>query len=515
MGASRVATAVTMNAEDIKFGVKQANDSLKKFVSVSKQADNSLKTLKFISVWRAAFDTIGFVMKTVVSTFNKLVRAISNPIAELPFVNAMKSFIDKTVEAAEVQRNLAISLGISMEQFAGLRLAAETTGISLNQLYEPIAKLPRKLDDALVGATDALKTFQRLPGLNIEELGSKKPFEIFSEVIDAINRIPNIGERFAIINKIFEESGLKFRQFFATGSSGLKELINLAKQLDIIPSEDDLAMIRAVKKEMIIIGQQWEAIARDVLIEISPELIAFLKTVRDYLSDPKFKENLVTTIKDAFLNFAKGFMKFIDAVIKIADILGGLYDWFMRENKVEKQVNQATGVAVAGIGAGGFAPIVLPAKLALNKPEQVEANAEQSLAKGVGGLLDFFTGSEFSGKLEDNKKMVQKVIDDQRAVLKNAQDLGGEAARVAGAAGKFIDKITYTVASNAASGSAPGKLSGADINTAAGLETFLKSFEPGYGEDKEVTLLKEIKKEIIKGNNQQGQEKVAELAGAT
>ncbi|MGI9448430.1 MAG: hypothetical protein ACR2NI_12325, partial [Pirellulales bacterium] len=66
-----------------------------------------------------------------------------------------------------------------------------------------------------------------------------------------------------------------------------------------------------------------------------------------------------------------------------------------------------------------------------------------------------------------------------------------------------------------ASGAAPGKLSGADINTAAGLETFLKSFEPGYGEAKEVVLLKEIKKEIIKGNNQQGKEQVAELAGAT
>ncbi|MGI9446214.1 MAG: hypothetical protein ACR2NI_00990 [Pirellulales bacterium] len=498
MSASRVATAVTMNAEDIKFGVKQANDSLKKFVSVSKQADNSLKTLKFISVWRAAFDTIGFVMKTVTGTFNKLVRAISNPIAELPFVNAMKSFIDKTVEAAEVQRNLAISLGISMEQFAGLRLAAETTGISLTQLYEPISKLPRKIDDALRGLSDALTTFQRLPGINLDELGSKKPFEQFTTVIDAINKMPNIGERFAVINKIFEESGLKFRQFFATGSSGLKELINLAKQLDIIPSEDDLAKIRAVKKEMIIIGQQWEAIARDVLIEISPELIAFLKTVRDYLSDPKFKENLVTTIKDAFLNFAKGFMKFIDAVIKIADILGGLYDWFMRENKVEKQVNKATGVAVAGIGAGGFAPIVLPAKLALNKTEKVEATAEQSLAKGVGGLLDFFTGSEFSGKLEDNKKMVQKAIDEQRAVLKNAQDLGGEAARVAGAAGKFIDKITYTVASNAASGSAPGKLSAADATTQAGVELMLKSIDDGYKETKEVTMLKKIEKVLQK-----------------
>jgi hypothetical protein len=80
---------------------------------------------------------------------------------------------------------------------------------------------------------------------------------------------------------------------------------------------------------------------------------------------------------------------------------------------------------------------------------------------------------------------------------------------------KVVEKISFRAVSNAASGSAPGKLSGADINTSAGLEMFLKSFEPGYGEPKEVVLLKEIKKEIQKGNNQDRQDKVAELAGAT
>jgi hypothetical protein len=497
MSASVVSTAVTMNAESIKFGVQQANNSLQKLVTVSKQADNSLKTLKFLAVWRAAFDVAGFAIKTVMGTFNKLVRAITNPIGELPFVNSMKQFIDKTVEAAEVQRNLATALGITMEQFAGLRLAAETTGISLNQLYEPISKLPRKIDDALRGLSDALTTFQRLPGVDLDELGSMKPYQQFTTVIDAINKMPNIGERFAVINKIFEESGLKFRQFFATGSAGLKELVQLAKQLDIIPSEDDLAKIRAVKQEMIIIGQQWEAIARDVLIEISPELIAFLKTVRDYLSDPKFRQNLVYGIKEAFLNFAKGFMKFIDAVVKIADILGGLYDWFMRENKVEKQVNKATGVAVSGMGAGGFAPIVLPAKLALNQPQKApgaEAD-QQSLAKGIGGLIDILTGADFTEQVNKNKKAVADAIEKQRQILKNAQDLSGDAAREAG---KFIDKITYSAASNAASGAAPGKLSAADATTQAGVELMLKSLDDGYKETKEVTMLKKIEKVLQK-----------------
>ena len=42
---------------------------------------------------------------------------------------------------------------------------------------------------------------------------------------------------------------------------------------------------------------------------------------------------------------------------------------------------------------------------------------------------------------------------------------------------------------------------------------FLKSFEPGYGEDKQVTLLKEIKKVLQKIETKP--EVAAELAGAT
>ena len=104
---------------------------------------------------------------------------------------------------------------------------------------------------------------------------------------------------------------------------------------------------------------------------------------------------------------------------------------------------------------------------------------------------------------------------EKKAEIIRKQSLEGAATykNPAKAVDEFIEKISYRAVSNAASGAAPGKLSGADINTAAGLETFLKSFEPGYGEDKQVTVLKEIKKEIIKGN--QKQDKTAELAGAT
>ncbi len=510
MSASRVATAVTMNAEGIKFGVQQANDSLKKLVTVSKQTDNSLKTLKFLETWKTVFGAVSTGVRSVIQTFNSLVRAISNPISQIPFVSAMSEFVKKTVEATEVQRNLATALGVSMEQFAGLRLAAETTGVSLTQLYEPISKLPRKIDDALRGMSDALTTFQRLPGVDLNKLGDAKPFDQFQIVIDAINKMPNIGERFAVINKIFEESGLKFRQFFATGSSGLKELIKLAKDLNLVPSRDDLANIRVLKKELVIIGQQWEAISRDVLIEISPELITFLKTVRDYLSDEKLRKNLVEGISSAFLKFSETIIKFIDEVVKIVGFLSKIVDFFTPSKKPETLEGALAQKPMGTYTGGSFQWLWGPAFL--GDPELKRIKKQNTFKVNEKEETNFF-GDLFKDWQKNRAKMLAD-LEEERKRLKENMDLNSKSGRQAQEnVDKIIEKISYRAVSNAASGAAPGKLSGADINTSAGLEMFLKSFEPGYGEDKQVTVLKEIKKEIIKGNQQQ--DKTAELAGAT
>ena len=52
MSASVVSTAITMNAEGVKFAIKQANESLKKLVGVAKQSDSALKQIAFLKNWK-------------------------------------------------------------------------------------------------------------------------------------------------------------------------------------------------------------------------------------------------------------------------------------------------------------------------------------------------------------------------------------------------------------------------------------------------------------------------------
>ena len=86
MSASRVATAATMNVEGIKFGVKQANDSLKKLVSVSKESDKSLKTLAFFIKWEVGLLVFTKLIRTATRTTQVFFNVLKNPITGIPIV---------------------------------------------------------------------------------------------------------------------------------------------------------------------------------------------------------------------------------------------------------------------------------------------------------------------------------------------------------------------------------------------------------------------------------------------
>ena len=105
--------------------------------------------------------------------------------------------------------------------------------------------------------------------------------------------------------------------------------------------------------------------------------------------------------------------------------------------------------------------------------------------------------NEFGEKFKENMKAVQELIDKQLERMLQLQGKG-KVGDFGIDEDKFIEKITFKAASNAASGAAPGKLSAADATTQAGVELMLKSIDDGYKETKEVTMLKKIEKVLQK-----------------
>ncbi len=497
MATSVVSTAVTMNAEGIKFAVRQTNDSLKKLVGVAKNTDNQLKKLVFFEKLKLGLAALRGGINLVTQSFDGMLKAFKNPASAIPFLSSFTEFIKSTNDSILETYNLGVAIGANVNEMQALQLAAKDVGLEFTQLYEPISKLPRKIQEAAVGFGDSVAVFSQLPGIDIGALrnlgATQGPFAQLKVVADALKRVTDQNQKLYLLTKIFEETGPKFQRLFALGSEGIERFEKLVVKLGLSLKDLDVAKALELNRAFDNIAKAWGALQRETVLNIAPEVITYIDKLTELITNKDFRTKVVDSVSSILRTLSRNFFDFAASLVKIADFIVSIID----------VLKTLTGVFQKQTGRGGV--ISTPAGTFYEPKFDPKAEGgEGTVAMAIRGLTEVMEAVK--KRLEEREKEIQ----DQRK-----KGDANPVKPVVDALDKVVEKISFRAVSNAASGAAPGKLSGADINTAAGLETFLKSFEPGYGEAKEVTLLKEIKKEIIKGNNQQGKEQVAELAGAT
>lgn len=527
MGASRVATAVTMNAEDVKFGVKTATDSLKKLVNISKQSDNTLKQIAFLKKLEMGLKAVQIGFKAATGAFRGLLKGLSDPTSQIPFLDSFANFVSSTTQATLDQFNLGKAIDANVNEMQALALAAQDVGLETNQLYEPISKLPRKIQEAAAGFGDSVAVFSQLPDIDINalrDLGATEGGVAQLKVVaDSLKKVTDQNQKLYLLTKIFEETGPKFRQLFDLGSKGIEKFEERVEKLGLTLTSIDISKFKILNIQMKELSASWSALGRDVLLKISPSLIAFLEIVKETITDPEFRSKFVSTISGVMSDVGSAFLEFGHAFLDFSSQIAYLVD----------TITQATKALMPNMKSG-ISDMEASRRFKmyenmLNRPAWMGNKLQPWQQRQYEESRDQLAGE---GKFKNESKAfnaINRILAGGRASLegiqaridKRAAEIEAQSKKGAAtykppteAIDKFIEKISFRAVSNAASGAAPGKLSGADINTSAGLEMFLKSFEPGYGEDKQVTLLKEIKKEIQKGNNADNAPPV-NLAGAT
>jgi uncharacterized protein YoxC len=186
---SAVSTAMTMNVENLKQGVKVANDSLKSLSKTAQQTQKAVGQLVLFEKLKLGAKLAAAGIRTLAST----TAGISN-------------FVTSTTEALRANIALAESLGISQKEFSGLAQAAKDTGLQVEQLFEPLSKIATLVDNAMSGNEQALALFKEL-GLSAENLAGMPAFNRIQRIADAIAGIKDLNRQSVVLNKLFGESG--------------------------------------------------------------------------------------------------------------------------------------------------------------------------------------------------------------------------------------------------------------------------------------------------------------------
>lgn len=501
MAHSVVSTALTMNVADLVKGVNTAVASLKKLEGGASSTGSKLN---------AAFKKLsGAANLQNIVNYGRIAKASYQAAT-----SATYGFITAQLKFVKTNFDVAYSLGLTYNQLQALSLAAQQAGLGLERLYEPMSKVARKVDDALRGMDTSVQNFARLK-LDPGELSKLNAYDQFKVVADALNAIPNAAERSALAMNIFEESGAKFLQLFSAGSKGLEEFEQEAAKLGLTLNKMDLGKLLQANEAVIRMQNAWTGLKTTVLTQVAPLVTRIAEFMTDFFSDKDFAKK----IGDVFASVIKGLAGLLANVVEAAAGIIALIErtfgklevlidetskmlngWRDAKNKwdifnAEFEKNLWGRAADDAVIARGMAA---EQDLGRLRPGQAGYGTDGAATR-IGDSLRAGIKAFEDGVIQPLSENVQRMLADP---LQGERALQGPAAAAAAAA-QVVATKELTVATNKNS-DALGKVASADdFRTSSGMAAWLKAMAPGYGENKEVTLLEKIVEHTRKMANQQ------------
>lgn len=482
---SAVTTALQLNTQSLTQGVAVANRALESLKTTSKSTDKSVASLLKFEKLKLALGAA----KTAANAATGIFGAIANQVTG-------------TAKLLNGQINLATQLGITQAEFVGLGRAAELAGLQAEQLFEPLSKIPTLIASALGGGKDALALFDQL-GLSAEKLNGLTPFQRINELTEAIRKIDDVNKQSAILNKVFGESGQRFRAFFAVGAEGFKRLTDEARKLGLAIDEKAVRNIRQLDFASKAIAETVQGIKSLVVTELAPVISEKLNKLNAALRLPEFRQDVVDFFKGIgtlAIEAASATGEFLLTLANNLATLVGDLQTLLNDLKLK---NLATGKTLVKWTTGGL--------IDFDKPD-LEGGGGGG-GGGWGDEIDDEIGG-LGGQMRQLEELFKKLnVSAEQAAAKlnavpkpNAEAAAAAVKPIADAAAKAADLVQVNFRKvGETNANAVGGADANDVRTAAGMEDFLKALQPGFGASREVQVaeqqlaeLKQIKAAVGK-----------------
>lgn len=177
----------------------------------------------------------------------------------------------------------ARAIGLTVEELAALRYAAEQTNIGFDALVDGFKEMQLRADEFVTtGGGSAEEAFTRL-GITVEDLATRlsDPVALFDELITRMREIPAAAQ-IRIADEIFGGTGgEQFVRLLADGARGLGELRAEAEQLGLVVSGETATSVRLFDSSMRQLGGVMDGISRQFTAALAPGLAAIVQHFAD------------------------------------------------------------------------------------------------------------------------------------------------------------------------------------------------------------------------------------------
>lgn len=197
----KVRAVFTASTSGLTSGVNQAAGSMRRMESQIGGLSGQLRLLNVISGAQ--------LFGSIASGASRAVRSL------VSMGQAQAEVVDQTSK-------LAARLGLTYSELAGISLAGELAGVSMDQIGAAVTRADVAFVKATNGSKQARAAFAQM-GLSVEQLGGMSAAERFKAISDAIAAIPDPASRAAAAVQIFGRAGAQLLPLFSQGAGAIQQ----------------------------------------------------------------------------------------------------------------------------------------------------------------------------------------------------------------------------------------------------------------------------------------------------
>ena len=255
----KVSAVFTASTSGLTAGVKAAGSAFRSLQSDAKGLQSAMNSLVAIQ----GAQLFGNIVSSATSTIKSY----------LGMADAQARVIDSTSK-------LSSRLGMTYGELAGISLAAEESGVSMEMVGAGATKAEIAFAKAAAGSQAASAAFDRI-GLSVQNLNGLSAAERFQAIAVAIAKIPTESQRSTAAVGIFGKAGAQLLPLFAGGAAGItksrEEAEKLGLALKTAQGQDVVEMFNQFSK----VSKVVDGIVQQVVAYLAPAVTEVAKTLNE------------------------------------------------------------------------------------------------------------------------------------------------------------------------------------------------------------------------------------------
>lgn len=179
----------------------------------------------------------------------------------------------RSFQQIDVLAKTSDQMGINTQELARMRLAAQITGVSQEQLTKGLQRLQKTVFDASQGLTTAVDALAVL-GLAEKDLLNIPIEQQFRLVADAMGEVENATLRSGAAQNIFGARNVSLLNTLALGSEGLATYAAEADRLGLAVTRVDAAKIEQANDAILLARSRVEGVGNIIAVQLAPIVTA-------------------------------------------------------------------------------------------------------------------------------------------------------------------------------------------------------------------------------------------------